>query len=92
MSLAAKVTLLEAAVAQLLAAREPRISDMLREARARVLAGEVAPPAFHDVAELEAAARGRGLAAELAKARLRMIRAEAAPGRRLPTYSAASGR
>jgi hypothetical protein len=60
--------------------RGPLPSDLMRQARARSQAGEATPPAFHDVAELEHAARLPGLRGELAKARLRLARGPALEG------------
>jgi hypothetical protein len=74
---AARLALAEAALARLADQRSPKVSAELKLARQRTLAGEVVPPALHTVEELERRARGRGLFAELAKAQLRMIRAEA---------------
>jgi hypothetical protein len=71
-SLAAKVTTLEAVVARLVASRGPKVSDGLKRARARSMAGEVAP-VLHDVAELERQATLQGVVGRLARARLRLL-------------------
>ena len=77
---AARLTMIEAALAKLTASRGPRISELLRQARRRVLDGAAPEPILYDVAELEGAARGRGVAAELARARLRLLRDPAQEG------------
>ena len=73
MNAAARLTVVEAVIAKLAARRGDRVSDLMRAARARLLAGEPPPPpALHDVAELEREARGSGLRAAMAKAQLRV--------------------
>ena len=69
---AARVAACEAAITRLTESRGPRVSTLLREARARATAG-VAMPIFHDVATVAAEARLPGLRGQMARARLRVL-------------------
>src|SRR5262245_28434186 len=83
-TMAVRISACEAAVAKLASARQPKVSTFLRQARARVQAGEHPTPPLLNVAELEALARRPGVAGAMAKARLRVLRwPQGAP---LPPY------
>jgi hypothetical protein len=71
---ATRLSTLEAAIDRLAAAKRPRVSALLREARQRTIARMPALVAVLDVAEFERQAVGRGLSADLARARLRVLR------------------
>jgi hypothetical protein len=79
MTVATRLTLVEAAIAKLSAARGPKVSDILREARAKAIAGEVTP-VLYDIAALEAEAKLPGLRGEMARAAIRVARGIASDG------------
>ena len=68
-----RLTLIEHAVAKLVASRGVRVSALLRQARARVQAGETVPPVLHDIAALERQAAQGGLFGAMARSRLRLL-------------------
>ena len=70
----ARLTLAEAAITRLAVQKGPRVGDLLRQTRARAIAGELPPPILHDLGELEAAAVRGGVVGQMARARLRLLR------------------
>ena len=70
---AVRLAALEQTVSRLIDRRGVKVSDILKAARQRSQAGEVAP-ILADVGELEAEARLPGLRGAMAKARMRMVR------------------
>ena len=80
MTVAARLTLVEAAVARLVSSRGPKVSDLMRQARARTMAGAPPPVQVYDAAELEAEARLPELRGEMARSSLRMLRGPVAEG------------
>ena len=73
-STTARLTVLEAVVNRLADRRAAKISDMLRQVRQRVQAGETPThPGLHDLSELEREATRGGIAGRMARARLRLL-------------------
>ena len=69
-----RLALVEQAVAKLVVAKGPRVSEFMRRARASAVAGEAVPVQVYDVGELEQQAARGGLMGQLAQSRLRMHR------------------
>jgi hypothetical protein len=71
---AVRLSVLEQTVTRLADRRGGKVSDLLKLARQRSMAGEQVPPVLRDLGELERQAQGTGVSAAMAKAQLRMIR------------------